>query len=105
MLVEAFASGVAVLASDSGEIPFVVGDAGLIRPEGDRAQWQDSLANLLENPSVRAELAARGLDRAHQEFAWQLVARRHLEFFDELLQCPSERNGSGRTKHSARHTS
>jgi glycosyltransferase involved in cell wall biosynthesis len=92
MLVEAFASGVAVLASDSGEIPFVVGDAGLIRPEADREQWQDGLQTLLENPAFRTDVAARGFDRAHQEFAWPLVARRHLKFFDELLQNPRQRS-------------
>ena len=34
MLLEAFAAGVPVIASDSGEIPHVVADAGRIVPEG-----------------------------------------------------------------------
>ena len=33
MLIEAFASGVAVIASTSGEIPYVVADAGVLVPE------------------------------------------------------------------------
>jgi hypothetical protein len=36
------------------------------------------------NSKERRELAERGLRRARQEFAWPVVARRHLEFFDEL---------------------
>ena len=35
MLIEAMACGVPVIASPSGEIPYVVGDAGVLVPEGD----------------------------------------------------------------------
>ena len=31
--------------------------------------------------AMRADLAHRGLDRARTEFAWPIVARRHLDFF------------------------
>lgn len=85
MLIEAFACGVPVIASDSGEIPNVVGDAGVIVGETDAAAWTRELANILENPSRRAELADRGLERARATFAWPIIARRHLDFFSELL--------------------
>ena len=35
VLIEAMACGVAVVGSSSGEIPWVIGDAGVIFPEGD----------------------------------------------------------------------
>jgi len=85
MLIEAFACGVPVLASDSGEIPYVVADAGLIVGERDQLGWRRALADLLESPARRAELAARGRDRAQSLYSWPVIARRHLEFFDELL--------------------
>jgi glycosyltransferase involved in cell wall biosynthesis len=85
MLAEAFACGVPVLASNSGEIPFSVGDAGVIVDEQDESQWISALASLLESPSRRTDLAARGLDRARTLFDWRVVARKHLDFFDELL--------------------
>jgi glycosyltransferase involved in cell wall biosynthesis len=85
MLIEAFACGVPVLASDSGEIPYVVADAGVIAGEHDEAGWRRALADLLESPARRAELASRGCDRAHALYSWPVVARRHLEFFTELL--------------------
>jgi glycosyltransferase involved in cell wall biosynthesis len=85
MLIEAFACGVPVLASDSGEIPYVVADAGMIIGERDEAGWCHALADLLESPTRRAELAARGRDRAQSMYSWPVVARRHLEFFDERL--------------------
>ena len=85
MLIEAFACGVPVLASDSGEIPGVVGDAGAIAGEQDEQGWRRKLGDLLDSPARRAELAARGIDRAHSLYAWPIVARRYLEFFDQLM--------------------
>jgi len=91
MLLEAFASGVPVVASDSGEIPHVVGDAGRIVPEADRGSWLRTIGELLESPAMRADLARRGRERAEQVFAWPVVARQHLTFFDELLSSPDQR--------------
>jgi phosphatidyl-myo-inositol dimannoside synthase len=85
MLIEAFACGVPVIASDSGEIPFVVGDAGIIVGEGDTEAWSNALEQLLASPTHRRELGCRGLDRAHSRYSWQVVARQHLEFFEEIL--------------------
>lgn len=85
MLVEAFACGVPVIASDSGEIPYVVREAGVIVGEKDEDVWLQALTQLLEDAPLRAELAAMGVERAHRLYAWPVVARQHLIFFEELL--------------------
>jgi glycosyltransferase involved in cell wall biosynthesis len=66
MVIEAFACGVPVAGSDSGEIPLVVGDAGRILPEADATAWARTIEELMGDPAGRAELAARGLDRARR---------------------------------------
>ena len=85
MLIEAMACGVPVVGSDSGEIPYVVQDAGMVVSETDLAEWTASLDRLIADSSIRAQLAASGLARARSEFSWPVVARRHLRFFDEVL--------------------
>jgi glycosyltransferase involved in cell wall biosynthesis len=85
MLIEAFASGLPVIGSDSGEIPHVLGDAGVIVGESNAADWRTAIGELLDSPARRKTLSAGGLDRARTHFAWPVVARQHLEFFDELL--------------------
>ena len=85
MLVEAMACGVPVIGSDSGEIPHVVGDAGVVAPEGEVGGWTKALDEIIIHPGRRAELARRGLERARGEFALPVVARRHLQFFADVL--------------------
>jgi glycosyltransferase involved in cell wall biosynthesis len=85
MLIEAFASGVPVLGSSSGEIPYTVGDAGLIVNENDEEAWRTALERLLADRNERERLAALGLARARLRYAWPVVARNHLSFFEEIL--------------------
>jgi glycosyltransferase involved in cell wall biosynthesis len=85
MLVEGFACGVPVVTSDSGEIPHTAGDAGRVLPEADVESWTSALAELLESPERRRELSARGRERAVTRFAWPVVAREHLDFFESVL--------------------
>jgi glycosyltransferase involved in cell wall biosynthesis len=86
MLIEAFACGVPVIGSDSGEIPHVIADAGIVAGEADHAAWKSELIRLLEDRGLRTELAARGLDRARTRYAWPVVARQYLDFFAELCE-------------------
>jgi glycosyltransferase involved in cell wall biosynthesis len=85
MLAEGFACGVPVVTSDSGEIPHTAGDAGRVLPEADVEAWAAALAELLESPDRRRELSARGRERAVTRFAWPVVAREHLDFFESVL--------------------
>ncbi|MBU8896339.1 glycosyltransferase family 4 protein [Corallococcus sp. M34] len=86
MLAEGFACGIPVLGSDSGEVPRTVGDAGWVLPETNPEAWTAALARLLESPEQRAELSARGRERALTHFAWPVVARAHLDFFEQVLE-------------------
>lgn len=85
MLIEAFATGVPVIASDSGEIPHVVNSAGIIVPECDTQQWSNAIDTLLADSTLRAELRMRGLDRVHAIYALPVIAREHLSFFEKVL--------------------
>ena len=68
-MIEAMACEVPIVGSDSGEIPFVVEDAGVVRPEADAAAWANALGELLENPCRREVLGAAGLARVRDASA------------------------------------
>jgi glycosyltransferase involved in cell wall biosynthesis len=84
MLVEAFASGVAVVGSDSGEIPHVIRDSGVVVGERDEAGWTAAIEGLIGDGARRRDLVERGLARANSEFAWPVVAKAYLDFFETV---------------------
>lgn len=85
MIIEAMACAVPVVGSDSGEIPFVVGDAGVILPEADTQAWTAAIERLLSDPGARCTYADSGRTRVAERFAWPVVARAHLGWFDEVM--------------------
>jgi glycosyltransferase involved in cell wall biosynthesis len=84
MLIEAMACGIPVIGSDSGEIPYVLGDAGIIAREGDVDDWRDAIDRVLGTADIRRELGDRGIRRVQEHFTWQHAAVNHLRLFSEL---------------------
>ena len=85
MLVEAMACGVTVIASDSGEIPHVISDAGVVVPEQNIERLRAALEQVLSDRSIRQTYSSRGRARALAHFGWDVVAAQHLSFFEALV--------------------
>jgi glycosyltransferase involved in cell wall biosynthesis len=86
VLVEAMACGVPVIGSDSGEIPHVIGDAGLIFPEGQALVLREHLARLQENPDERAELSRRGRERVLARYTQAQIAAQTFQVYQSILR-------------------
>jgi len=80
VLIEAMACGVPIVGSDSGAIPEVVGDAGLIFPEGDSEVLRQFLISLMENPSLLRGLSTRAVERVRAHFTDQVIAKSLQQF-------------------------
>jgi glycosyltransferase involved in cell wall biosynthesis len=85
VLIEAMGCGVPVVGSDSGEIPRVIGDAGVIVPEGNVEALRAALRDLAERPERRRELAERGRARVLANFTQEQVAARLAEVYEQTL--------------------
>jgi glycosyltransferase involved in cell wall biosynthesis len=83
VLIEAMATGTPVIGSSSGSIPGVVGEAGLIFPEGDHEALAAAISHLLDDAQLWVSLRQAGLDRA-QDFSWEAVARRTAHVYDRV---------------------
>lgn len=68
-VLEAMASGTPVVASNVTSIPEVVGDAGLLCTPDSVEEFTRALQRLFNDEVLRAELTARGLERA-AAFTW-----------------------------------
>jgi len=85
VLIEAMACQIPVIGSDSGEIPHVIGDAGLVFPEGNADELSDRLRTLMDSPDTRIDLSKRGYDLAMEKYTNRALAHQALDFYRELV--------------------
>ncbi|MDJ0553398.1 MAG: hormogonium polysaccharide biosynthesis glycosyltransferase HpsO [Microcoleaceae cyanobacterium MO_207.B10] len=85
VLIEAMACKVPVIGSDSGEIPHVIGDAGLVFPEGNIEDLRHFLMQLMEQKDLAEEIAQKGYEKAMDKYTNKALARQLLDFYQELI--------------------
>lgn len=84
VLVEAMSCGVPVIGSSSGEIPHVIGDAGLVYPEGDVPALAAALRRLVDDPVLRADLSRRGRARVLERYTQAGLARQYYDIYRSI---------------------
>ncbi|WP_317932438.1 glycosyltransferase family 4 protein [Halioxenophilus sp. WMMB6] len=87
---EAMACGTAVITSDGGALPEVVGDAGLVVPAGDSRALAEAIDKLISNPELARQLAEQGRARILQHFSWHGAAVAFSHYYQQILQGQSD---------------
>lgn len=88
VIVEAQACRTPVVGSDSGAIPEVVGDGGLVTAEGDIDSLCSALERLRSEPELGVKLAGRGFAKVASLYSWGAIATAMREVY---LECVSGR--------------
>ncbi|GCE25606.1 glycosyl transferase family 1 [Dictyobacter alpinus] len=81
VLAESMSCETPVIGSSSGEIPHVIGDAGLVFQEGDARELSTCVQELLDNPELYAILAQRGRQRVLENYTQEQIARQTYEAY------------------------
>jgi len=81
---EAMACGAAVVCSNAGSLPEVVGDAALLVPPEDVEMWAVSMHRMLTDEEMRKQMQAKGLTRAAM-FSWEKAAQETLETYRQAV--------------------
>ncbi len=85
VIVEAFSIGVPVIGSDSGSVPEIVGDAGLIFREKDHARLAALIESLIVNTALLPEMSEKGRRRALDHYTWRRVAELNRDIFLRVM--------------------
>lgn len=85
---EAMMRGTAVIGSDRGATPEIVGDgaAGRIVPSRDVSAWRDALVNLLSDRTLCVEMGRRGRERATTVFSRKAYTAKVLSLYRKARQ-------------------
>jgi glycosyltransferase involved in cell wall biosynthesis len=81
---EAMACGAPVLASNTGALPEVLGDAAWLLDPRDPRAWAEAIRRVLTEPILAARWRAAGLARAAR-FTWERTARDTVAVYREAL--------------------
>jgi glycosyltransferase involved in cell wall biosynthesis len=81
VIAEAGACGRPVIGTQSGAIPDVVGDGGIIVPERNPVALARAIDDLASNQDLRKLLGHNGYDTATSNFRWEAVARRMYDIY------------------------
>jgi len=85
VLAEAMACETPVIGSNSGEIPYVIGDAGLVFQEGNAQELIACVRRLLDDPQLYATLAAKGRQRVLDNYTQERIAQQTYEVYQEII--------------------
>lgn len=85
VLIEAHACATPVIGSDSGAIPGVVGEGGLIIPEADVPALARAIETLRATPAKARQMGEAGRAQVEARYTWKRVAERYREIFLGLV--------------------
>ncbi len=85
VILEAMAAGKAIVATATGAVPEMLGDAGLIVPIGDVRAFRNALRKLMADAELRAKLGASAQRRFEERFHPERVMGEILEVYREAV--------------------
>ena len=92
-VLEAMASGRAMIATDVGGVSEAIDDTGILVPPQDEVSLANACIELLGNTRLRNLLANRGRERVRSRFMVELSNERYGELYDDLVD--TSRGASG----------
>jgi glycosyltransferase involved in cell wall biosynthesis len=85
-IVEYLASGKAVVASNVGEVPNMLGEAGVLTLPGNAKSLAAGINRVLEDDRLRKDLEILARQRAEKECNWTITAKNLLEAYKEAIK-------------------
>jgi glycosyltransferase involved in cell wall biosynthesis len=102
-LIEAFSSGLPVVTTNAGGIPFIIEDGrnGLLVPIDDPAALAAAVLRVLDEPALARAFIREGQRDCEEFYSWTAAQRRWRELYAALTGRERARAGSARVKVGA----
>ncbi|HEU5310363.1 MAG TPA: glycosyltransferase family 4 protein [Candidatus Eisenbacteria bacterium] len=84
VLIEGMAAGCVVIGTESGAIPEVIGEVGLVVPEEGEEALTAAIERVLRDPALAADRRVRGRERVRERYTWRAVASTLASFYRRM---------------------
>lgn len=84
VIIEAHACGTPVIGSDSGAIPEVIGQGGIVVGERQPAAIASALRRLAQEPDLRRKMGEQGRLQVQNKYTWRQVAERMCNIYSKI---------------------
>ncbi len=85
VIIESFAAKVVVFGSDSGAIPEVVGDAGVIFKENNHKDLSNKLKDIMEDNELFMKYMEKGYKRVKNKYTNEVIAEKINNFYKRIF--------------------
>ena len=86
VIIEAHACGTPVIGSDSGAIPEVIDQGGVVVPEKNPAALSAAIKRLNDSAKAGAEMGRRGRQQVKDKYTWKRVAERMRDIYLKMSE-------------------
>ena len=84
--VEAMASSKPIVATAVGGLPEVIGEGGILVGPGDKTGMAQTAVKLLNSPSLKKEMGAKGRRRSETLFDWDVCLQRTFDMYHQVVE-------------------
>lgn len=84
-IAEYLASGKAIVASNVGEVPWMVGKNGILTEPGNPLSLSTGILQILKDKKLQKNLEKQARKRAEEAFDWKIVANKLLQKYYKLI--------------------
>jgi glycosyltransferase involved in cell wall biosynthesis len=84
-LIESMACGKPIIATDSGEVSNILGNAGIIVEPNNPKKFAEAIIKLIENPNLRKKLGIKARQKVLQNHSIKKIANEFILIYKKLL--------------------